>query len=160
MFWGVLLEWYFRAPCASLVHPSCIHVFRVRIASCWLVLCVIVLFRAGSWDRVRGWARGYQRGWARGPFLRSERILFRQDDRTPITLLSLPIARVLLYSFASMPMSNLVLVTMSMSNHPTYANRCLAKYASLSPSYSIASCRWRSKMLASCWSLVGFYHTI
>ena len=127
MFWSIFLDRILSCSLcshsASVMHPT---YFVCALHLVDFVPCVFVLSRAGSWVRVR--ARGYYRGWERGAFLRSHRQLFRQDDRTPITLLSLPIARVSLYSFASMPMFSCQppIVTMILSNHPTYANHWLA----------------------------------
>ena len=45
--------------------------------------------------------------------------------------------------YLSLAISCLLFLAMSASNHPLLANRCLAKLPLLlSPSYSVASCRW------------------
>ena len=106
-----------------------------------LFVCVLVLGRAGRRVRERGTCRVRLRG-------SSFRQLWepcRQDDHPSKSLLSL-LASCSLYCHAPLPITCYIMspiLAMSASNHPFLANRCLAKLPLLlSPSYSVASCRW------------------
>ena len=79
------------------------------------------------------------------------------------SLLSL-LASCSLYCYAALPTTCYIMppiLPCQASNHPFLANRCLAKLPLLlSPSYSVASCRWSwSWFHAGTWILLG-YHNI
>ena len=127
---------------------SCIsHMFCIMLLAHISLLivvpfvCVLVLGRSGRRVRERGtcWVR------LRGSSFRELWEHCRQDDHPSKSLLSL-LARCSLYCFAALPTTCYIMppiLPCQASNPPFLANRCLAMLPLLlSPSYSVASCRW------------------
>ena len=112
----------------------------------WLIevpfVCVLVLDRAGR--RVREWGTCWVR--LRGSSFRQLWEPCRQDDHTlEITsIFALLVVRsIAMLRYLPLAISCLPYFPCQASNHPFLANRCLAKLPLLlSPSYSVASCRW------------------
>ena len=93
---------------------------RFPVIDCGSIACVLVLGTAGNRVRERGtcWVR------LRGSSFRQLWEPCRQDDHT-------------------LEITSIFALLVDRSNHPFLPNRCLAKLPLLlSPSYSVASCRW------------------
>ena len=126
---------------------------------CGSVTCLLALVRAARRVRVRGtyWER------LRGSSLRQLWEPCRQDDHTfDITsIFALQVARSTAMLALSATVYHASLLPCQTSNHPVLANRCLAMSPLLlSPSYSVASCRWRMKFVPGRNMDILGYHNI
>ena len=120
-----------------LHHVAC----AFPVIDCGSIACVLAVGRAGRRVRERGtcWVH------LRGSSFRQLWEPCRQDDHT-LEITSI-FALLVVCSIAKLRYLPLLYhashIAMSASNHPFLANRCLAKLPLLlSPSYSVASCRW------------------
>ena len=132
--------------CIAYHIPHIIHVLHhvacaFPVIDCGSVACVLVLGRAGRRVRARGtcWVR------LRGSSFRQLWEPCKQDGHPSKSLLSL-LASCSLYCYAAIPTAIYIMppiLPCQASNPPFLANCCLAMLPLLlSPSYSVASCRW------------------
>ena len=149
------------------MHHTCLHIVPCLCDVC--SLCCLLSFRccffglvpitSHLWGFVRlrpfvffmdsfFFLAGFQERW---PYPRNHFYLCLLVARS----FAMPMLRCL--PFACQP----PILAMSASNHPSLANRCLAMLPLLlSPSYSVASCKWRLSVFhVGTWLLLG-YHNI
>ena len=121
-----------------LHHVAC----AFPVIDCGSIACVLAMGRAGR--RVREWGTCWE--CLRGSSFRQLWEPWRQDNHTfEITYIFalLVVCSIAMLRYLPLAISCLPYLPCQTSNHPFLANRCLAKLPLLlSPSYSVASCRW------------------
>ena len=150
-----LLPWV--ASCSFVMHHACLCIMPCSCVVC-LLCCVLLLDSSRFVAIVR--IRSSTLGSASSVCLLHGLVLLPCGISGKMTIPSKSLLSLLairsLYWYAALPTTCYIMppiLPCQASNHPVLANRCLAMSALLlSPSYSVASCRWRwSLFLVGTW---------